>query len=221
MTRSTCTTPTADTTAPRSERATPLGSTHGPRVDGAAESSLPATRPGARLVSMTARQRPPFVADERTQLLGWYSLQREIVHFKCAGLADADAHRSLIPTSPLMTVAGIVAHLRWTEHTWFEVAFRGGDPSDSPAFDEEVEDLDMMAEGRSLADLLDAYRRQCERSDEIIAAHNLDDTGRYDGFPSAGSTLRWMIIHMVEETARHVGHLDLIREMLDGERGYY
>lgn len=59
------------------------------------------------------RVRPPFVADERTQPVGWLDLQRALVSWKCQGLSDADAHRVVIPTSPLMTVAGIVSHLRW------------------------------------------------------------------------------------------------------------
>ena len=69
------------------------------------------------------RRRPPFVADERTQLVGWLDLQREIVRWKCTGLSDADAHRVVMPTSPLMTVAGILSHLCSVENTWFEVAF--------------------------------------------------------------------------------------------------
>ena len=74
---------------------------------------------------MPARQRPPFVADERTQLVGWLDLQRAIVHLKCEGLTEAEAHRSVLPASPLMTVAGVVSHLRWVENLWFEVAFLG------------------------------------------------------------------------------------------------
>ncbi len=112
------------------------------------------------------RERPPLVADERTQLMGWYDLQRAIIHLKCQGLSEVDAHRSLLPTSPLMTVAGVVSHLR-------------------------------------------------------IAAHSLDETGRYTDDPEGGATLRWMVLHMLEETARHAGHLDLIRELLDGQRGYF
>lgn len=167
------------------------------------------------------RERPPFVADERTQLVGWYDLQRSIVHFKCEGLSDADAHRVVIPTSPLMTVAGLVSHLRWVEHTWFEVLFRGG-VADSPAFSEEPEDADMIvAPDVPLAQLLDEYAAQCKVSNEIIAAHALDDEGTHPAFPAARATLRWMVIHMIEETARHAGHLDLIRELLDGEKSYY
>ncbi|WP_030542434.1 DinB family protein [Streptomyces albus] len=166
------------------------------------------------------RERPPFSADERTQLLGWFEMQRAIIHMKCEGLSDDDAHRSLLPASPLMTMAGIVSHLRWTEQTWFEVLFLGR-PADGPQFSEDPEDADMMAEGIPLAQLLADYDRQCRDSDEIIAAHSLDETGRHPDFTSARASLRWMLLHMTEETARHAGHMDIIRELLDGGKGYY
>ena len=169
---------------------------------------------------MPPRVRPAFVADERTQLVGWLDLQRAIVHLKCEGLSDADAHRSVLPTSPLMTMAGVVSHLRWVENCWFEVLFLGG-PADSPQFQDDPEDADMMVEGIPLAQLLDEYEQQCVVANEIIAAHSLDEVGKHPDFDSAAATLRWMMIHMVEETARHVGHLDAIRELLDGETGYY
>ncbi len=165
------------------------------------------------------RQRPPFVADERTQLVGWLDLQRAIVHMKCAGLADAEAQRPVLPASPLMTVAGVVSHLRWVENLWFEIVFLG-QPAAGPQF-EGPEDADMMVPGVPLTQLLQEYERQCAVSNEIIAAHPLDEVGKHPDFDAAAATLRWMIIHMVEETARHAGHLDAIRELLDGQKGYY
>jgi len=166
------------------------------------------------------RQRPPFAADERTQLVGWLDLQRAIVHLKCEGLSDAEAHRCVLPASPAMTMAGVVSHLRWVEHCWFEVLFLGR-PAVGPQFDDGPEDADMMVHGIPLAQLLEEYERQCAVSNEIAAAHPLDEAGQHPGFPAAHATLRWMLIHMVEETARHVGHLDAIRELLDGKKGYY
>lgn len=165
------------------------------------------------------RERPPKVADERTQLVGWLDLQRAIVSWKCEGLSDEDAHRSVIPTSPLMTVAGVVAHLRWTEHLWFEVVFLGRSTADNPQFQEEPEDAEMRVEGVPLAQLLDEYERQCAVSNEIVAAHDPDDLGMHPDFGKP--SLRWMLIHMVEETGRHAGHLDIVRELLDGATGYY
>jgi len=169
---------------------------------------------------MPPRDRPPFVADERTQLVGWLDLQRALVHWKCEGLSEADAHRSVLPTSPLMTMAGVVSHLRWVENLWFEVLFLGR-PAEGPQFVDEPENAEMIVDGIPLAQLLEEYGRQCAVSNEITAVHSLDDVGKHPDFGSAAATLRWMVIHMVEETARHVGHLDAIRELLDGEKGYY
>jgi uncharacterized damage-inducible protein DinB len=169
---------------------------------------------------MPVRRRPPFVADERTQLVGWLDLQRAIVHMKCDGLSDADAHRSVLPVSPLMTMAGAVSHLRWAEHCWFEVVFLGR-PAVGPQFGDGPGDAGLTVAGRPLARLLAAYERQCAVSNEIVAAHSLDEVGKHTGFRAAAATLRWMLIHMVEETARHAGHMDAIGELLDKQQGYY
>lgn len=166
------------------------------------------------------RKRPDFTADERAQLVGWLDLQRSIVHWKCDGLSDEDAHRVMLPSSPLMTVAGIVSHLRWTEHCWFEVALLGADPALNPQFG-EPEDADMIVDGVPLEKVLVDYAAQVARSNEIIAAHQLDDTGKTQEFRSGSASLRWFLLHMIEETARHAGHLDAIRELLDGTKGYY
>ncbi|MFE9399907.1 DinB family protein [Streptomyces flavidovirens] len=165
-------------------------------------------------------ERPPLVADERTALLGWLDLQRRILRWKCEGLSEQDAHRVVLPTSPLMTMAGLISHMRWVEHTWLEVLFLGGDKAKNPSFDEEDEDADWRVEGRTLAELLAEYEAQCAQSNEIVAAASLDDIGRNTEFQSGGANLRWMLIHLVEETGRHAGHADVIRELLDGTKGY-
>jgi uncharacterized damage-inducible protein DinB len=172
-------------------------------------------------MSLPDRVRPPVDGDERAQLVGWLSLQRALVHYKCDGLSDADAHRALLPTSPLMTVACLVSHLRWVEHCWFEVMFLGRPAGPDPQFGEE-EAADFRVDGRPLARLLDEYARQCRESDRIVAAAaTLDDVGRFPGYESGRASLRWILGHMVEEVARHVGHLDVLRELLDGRKGYY
>lgn len=164
------------------------------------------------------RRRPPFVADERTQLVGWLDLQRAVVHLKCEGLSDADAHRPVLPGSPLMTMAGAVSHLRWVEHCWFEVVFLGRPAR--PRFGDGPEDAGAMVSGQPLDRLLADYARQCAMSNEIAAAHSLDDVGRHQGFRAAAATLRWILIHMVEETARQAGRMDAIRKLLEADEGY-
>jgi hypothetical protein len=167
------------------------------------------------------RVRPEFEADERTQLLGWLDLQRAIVRWKCEGLAEADTHRPVLPDSPLMTMAGLVSHLRWVEHCWFEVLFLGRPTTDNPQFSESGEYLDWQVSDVPLDRLLADYDRQCAVSNEIVAAHSLDDVGRNRDHRSGSASLRWMMLHMIEETARHAGHADTVRELLDGGKGYY
>lgn len=166
------------------------------------------------------RKRPPYQAGERDQLLGWLDLQRAIVHWKGEGLSEPDAHRSVLPSSPLMTVAGVVSHLRWVEHLWLEVVFLGR-PAVGPQFQDEPEDADMIVDGIPLEQLLAEYDQQCAVSDEITAAHSLDEPGRHPDFKVSAASLRWILLHLIEETARHAGHLDTIRELLDGRKGYY
>jgi uncharacterized damage-inducible protein DinB len=166
------------------------------------------------------RIRPPGSADERTQLVGWLDLQRSLVHYKCDGVSEADAHRSLFTTSPAMTLAGLVSHLRWVEHCWFEVLFLGRPAADNPQFG-DVETADFRVDGVPLGRLLDEYARQCEISNEIVAEASLDDLGRHPEYGAGGLTLRWILLHMLEEVARHVGQMDVLREQLDGATGYY
>ena len=160
------------------------------------------------------------MADERTQLVDWLDLQRAVVHLKCEGLSDADAHRAVLPGSPLMTMAGAVSHLRWAEYCWFEVVFLGR-PAVGPQFDDYPEDAGMIVSGEPLDLLLTDYERQCALSNEIAAVHSLDDVGKHEGFRASAASLRWILIHMVEETARQAGHMDAIRELLEGTKGYH
>ena len=169
------------------------------------------------------RTRPSRTAGEREQLLGWYDLQRGIVRMKCEGLSDDDAHRVVVPTSPLMTAAGILSHLRWAEELWFREVLLGeeGVGRGFGAEARAVDDAEFRVQGMPLAQLLAEYDAECARSDAAIAAFSLDDTGSTALHAVGEATVRWMLLHMLEETARHAGHLDLVREMLDGETGYF
>ncbi|GAB3942376.1 DinB family protein [Kribbella albertanoniae] len=162
--------------------------------------------------------RPPIVADERTQLIGWLDLQRLLVRRKLEGLRAEDEHRAVFPDSPLMTPAGLVSHMRWVEHLWFEVVYLNVPRDENPMYRKDIESAEMRVDGVPLVQLLDEFDAQWTRSNEIVSAHSLDDTGQD---PEFQPSLRWIVIHMVEETARHVGHLDTMRELLDGQKGYY
>ena len=159
----------------------------------------------------TERRFPPPLGDERAVTLGWLDWQRATVHRKCADLGDAEARRRVVPSSEL-TVASLVTHLRWTEWHWFERSFLG-----APARDAS---LDWVVGSESLEELLEAYEAQCARSRTIVDQHDLDELEAYAPEGIELVSLRWIVGHVVEETARHLGHLDLIREALDGSRGY-
>ncbi|MFD6231556.1 DinB family protein [Streptomyces sp. NPDC060232] len=168
----------------------------------------------------TPRIRPDYTADERTQLLGWLDMQRSIIRWKCEGLSEEAAHRPVLPSSPLMTAAGLVSHMRWVEHCWFEVILLDRPADANPQFG-EAEDADMQVDGIPLDRLLEEYDRQCAVSNEIVASLSLDDTGRNTEFKAGAASVRWVLLHMIEETARHAGHMDAIRELVDGDKGYY
>jgi hypothetical protein len=170
------------------------------------------TGPGAR---------PPLTGDERTQLIGWLDLQRSLVRGKCEGLSEADAYRKLLPTSPLMTVAGLVSHMRWIEYSWFHEDLLGvPDTGQTPRTEGGPQRAEMMVDGIPLGRLLDEYDEECARSNEIVAGFSLDDVQRAPD-PSSGdqASVRYILCHMIEETARHLGHLDILRELLDGKTG--
>lgn len=171
---------------------------------------------------MTEVQRPPLTSDERTQLIGWLDLQRSFVRMKCTGLSEEDAHRKMLPTSPLMTPAGLVAHLRWVEYSWFQLNMMGvPDTGQTPWTEGGHVDAEMFVDDVPLGQLLDEYDAECARSNAAIADLPLDalEQGRYAARGEAAS-LRYVLCHMIEETARHVGHLDIIRELIDGATGY-
>lgn len=153
-------------------------------------------------------------------LTGWLDWQRATVRLKCEGLSDVDARRTLVPTSPLMSVAGLVSHLRWVEYGWLEVSFLGRTDRRTSARSGSDPDADWRADGVPLARLLDDYDAQCARSREIVAAHDLDQLEAHAPPGMELVSLRWILGHLLEETARHLGHLDLLRELTDGMRSY-
>ncbi|MGI8335434.1 DinB family protein [Actinomadura scrupuli] len=159
----------------------------------------------------------PYAADERTMLNAWLDWHRATVFRKCEGLSDELAQRPLLSSSPLMTVAGLVSHLRWVEQSWFENVMLGG--PDLGPWTEDDPDKDFKVPGVPLTRLLEDYERQCARSREIAATLDLDAEAVVER-ERGRVTLRWLLVHMIEETARHNGHLDLLREMHDGATGY-
>nr|BFF00119.1 DinB family protein [Streptoalloteichus tenebrarius] len=163
---------------------------------------------------MITRTDPPTTGDERAVLGGFLDFLRATIHTKCAGLSDALAHRSVLP-SPLTTAAGLVMHLRWVEHYWFEHVLAGL-PHRAPWTEEDLDADWRPAPETTLESLLTDYAAQYAVSREIAAGLALDHEVAFRG---GTVSVRWVLVHMVEETARHAGHLDVVRELLDGVTG--
>ncbi|WP_433263722.1 DinB family protein [Actinosynnema sp. CS-041913] len=157
----------------------------------------------------------PFTGDERSLLGGFLDYLRGTIELKVAGLSEEDARRSVLP-SPLNTAAGIVKHLRWVEHYWFRVALLG-QPDVAP-YSREDPDADWRIEpGETISGLVADYAAQCAVSREVAAGLDLDHEVVFRGDKRLST--RWVLIHLIEETGRHAGHLDVVREMLDGVTG--
>jgi uncharacterized damage-inducible protein DinB len=157
---------------------------------------------------------PPMTGGEIAQLTGFLDYLRATVHLKAAGLSDTDAHRPTL-RSPLMTIANVVSHLRWVERYWFSEIL-GALPNDPPYTDDDPDGDFTAGHDRPLADLLAEYAAECDASRQVLAKLDLDTEVPFrDRLVSA----RWVVIHMIEETGRHAGHLDVVRENLDGVTG--
>ena len=158
----------------------------------------------------------PGTGGERELLAAFLDHFRVALRRKAEGLSDADAVRRLVPSQT--TVAGVVKHLRWVEYAWFQFRLTETRIEDlDPMLTTDVVDADFLIEpGETLARLLDDYDEQCARSRELAAGYDLDHT-----VPSNSQrvSLRWIYLHMIEETARHIGQLDVLREQLDGAVG--
>lgn len=168
------------------------------------------------MTSSDPRPDPPRLGELREQLNGFLDFLRATVVLKATGLTDDQARQRLVP-SELTTVAGLLGHLTWVEHYWFGVVLDG---RPDPWQERLAQDPD--AEFRAaltvpLDRLIADYEAECARSRDVAARLDLAATGTTPkGQPV---NLRWVLIHMIEETGRHAGHLDLLRELLDGSTG--
>ena len=161
----------------------------------------------------------PATFGERATLTQFLRQARLAVHAKCSGLSEAGAARAPLPTSPAMSVAGIVSHLRWGEAFWIDVMFLGL-PNRWPGTDRDSELQMREGHGRSIAELLDQYTTQAAHTDDVVASHDWDaESARQDGDTGRPIVLRSIVMRLIEETAHHNGHLDILRELADGVTG--
>jgi uncharacterized damage-inducible protein DinB len=173
------------------------------------------------MVDMLEDERRPLtpkVADERRMLTAWLDFHRATLLLKCEGLDDEGLRTRPVPTSSL-SLHGLVRHMAEVERSWFRRVLEGETSSTAgPIFytDEEPDGDFELLDGASFADDVAVWQEECDLARAITAAHELDDTGSRRGEPVS---LRWILVHMVEEYARHNGHADLIRELVDGAVG--
>jgi uncharacterized damage-inducible protein DinB len=165
------------------------------------------------------RAEPDRIADERSSLEQWLDYHRATLMMKCAGLTAEQLKIRAVPPSRL-SLLGLVRHMVEVEQWWFRMHACGADlrfpfDPDSVGLDfEEIDDADAAAN-------LETYRQECDRVRAAMADVSLDHVVASRGdHPERTRDVRWIYVHMIEEYARHNGHADLLREMIDGSTGF-
>jgi len=154
---------------------------------------------------------------ERETLTGFLDWYRAVVERKVDGLAPRDARRVMTPTG--MSPLGVLKHLGWVERGWFRDIFAG---EDVEAIDEDGDNSAEFAVGPddSAHSVMAFYRAEVEEARRVVrGAPSLDVLSAREADLGGQVSLRWIMVHMLEETARHAGHLDLMREQIDGQVG--
>ncbi len=160
---------------------------------------------------------PPLLGSERATLVSFLDWHRATLALKCEGLSDEQLRRQSMPPSTL-SLLGLVRHLAEVERTWFRRVLAG---EDVPLVYSDTGDYQVAYDAREadVAEAFASWRAEIEHSRRIeAAAPDLDLTGHQTTWGEDVS-LRWVLVHMVEEYARHNGHADLLREGLDGRTG--
>jgi hypothetical protein len=170
---------------------------------------------------------------ERRALFAFLEAQRSSVLAIVDGLDERAWRTPVVPSG--WTPLGLVGHLGFAERHWFqEVATGTAVPVPWPAEESTQPPDEDGGEGEDggenapyttdlpVAEVLDFYRDQCRRANEMLASTPLDSPPRgtlHGEVAEEVSDLRWIVLHMIEETARHAGHLDIARELIDGRTG--
>ena len=160
---------------------------------------------------------PPLVAQEREMLDAWLDYHRATLAVKCEGLTDDQLRTRAVPPSSL-SLLGLVRHMGEVERVWFRRVL-GGEQAPPRYYSDENPDGDFDdVAGAGVAEAFGYWRDECAHARErVAAAPSLDVTGT--GRDGERYSLRWIMVHMIEEYARHNGHADLLRERIDGAVG--
>jgi hypothetical protein len=163
------------------------------------------------------RTEPPYVLDERAMLEAWLEFHRATLLLKCEELDDEARKARPIATSNL-SLHGIVRHMAEVERNWFRRALSCDHDAPFLFRRDRRDDLDFVPlDDADWGNDLSVWLDECEASRAAATGHTLDDTGIRHGRPCS---LRWIYVHMIEEYARHNGHADLLRELVDGAVGW-
>lgn len=163
---------------------------------------------------------PPLAADEKTTLLGFLDYHRDTLRLKTEGLDAAQLAATLPPSE--MTLGGMLKHLALVEHSWLRRVFLGEEfwePWASADWDADWDWDWHSAVDDTPEQLRTLFDETVADSDEVIAGAGLDDLAVRPDKRGEHGSLRWILLHLVEEYARHNGHADLIRESIDGVTG--
>jgi hypothetical protein len=158
---------------------------------------------------------PPLDGNEHVTLETFLDYQRAVMLRKVGGLSDKDMRR--VMTASGLTLLGMMKHLAFVERWWFRIVFEGEEGVDTGWTDED-RDADWRVEpGETAEQIHGLFLAEVDRARVIAAAADMDDVA---ADPLArGLTMRWILVHMIEEYARHLGHADLMRETIDGQTG--
>ena len=172
---------------------------------------------------MTERPEPPPQPDERVALETFLDYFRATLRWKAEGLTDEQARTASVEPS-VMSIAGLLRHMAEVERHWFQMYLRG-DEEDRLFWGGDDPDADFHVPATvTLGETVALFEREVAVSREIAAEFGLDDLAALNDLDrELGAdwrpNLRWIMVHMIEEYARHCGHADLIRERLDGATG--
>jgi uncharacterized damage-inducible protein DinB len=160
---------------------------------------------------------PPFHAAEREMLISWLDYERATLATKCAGLNAEQLRTASVPPSNL-SLLGLVRHMADVERGWFRRTLAGEDAPRIYSQTGEWDDSEFEVGDADVEEAFACWNEECERAREIVArTPSLETSGRQ----RRGNTvsLRWIMVHMIEEYARHNGHADFLRERIDGQTG--
>jgi uncharacterized damage-inducible protein DinB len=158
---------------------------------------------------------PPLAAAERQMLDAWLDYHRDTLALKCDGLAGHQLRERAVPPSSL-SLLGLIRHMAEGERQWFKMVL-GGEQVPWHYYTDDDPEAEFDVDGVDVAEAFATWRSECaDARKRAAAAPSLDVTGSWRGNQFS---LRWIMVHMIEEYARHNGHADLLRERIDGTVG--